>query len=207
MHVIFRAGMIVTWGRLKIKMSSYQYRNYKDKTVLFFVMEISIPEKVGFVLKRAPVTLTVMDKMNRNLTIIKHNKTWTIWLIKNEILQHDDVITWKHFPRHWPFVRGIHLSPDKSPHKGQWPGALMLSLISAWINGWVNNRESSDLRRHRAHYNAILMCNSCQVKCMSLSQYMQIIQVMRFQVIEWQRTMVYRPHRLREILTDSRMDK
>ena len=23
---------------------------------------------------------------------------------------HDDVIKWKHFPRHWPFVRGIHRS-------------------------------------------------------------------------------------------------
>ena len=24
---------------------------------------------------------------------------------------HDDVIKWKKFPRYWPFVRGIHLSP------------------------------------------------------------------------------------------------
>ena len=24
--------------------------------------------------------------------------------------QHDDVIKWKHFPRNWPFVRGIHRS-------------------------------------------------------------------------------------------------
>ena len=24
---------------------------------------------------------------------------------------HDDVIQWKHFPRYWPFVRGIHRSP------------------------------------------------------------------------------------------------
>ena len=24
---------------------------------------------------------------------------------------HDDVIEWKHFPRYWPFVRGIHRSP------------------------------------------------------------------------------------------------
>ena len=24
---------------------------------------------------------------------------------------HDDVIKWKHFPRYWPFVRGIHRSP------------------------------------------------------------------------------------------------
>ena len=33
--------------------------------------------------------------------------------------QHDDVIKWKHFPRYWPFVRGIHRSPVNYPHKGQ----------------------------------------------------------------------------------------
>ena len=32
---------------------------------------------------------------------------------------HDDVIKWKHFPRNWPFVRGIDRSPVNSPHKGQ----------------------------------------------------------------------------------------
>ena len=30
---------------------------------------------------------------------------------------HDDVIKWKHFPRYWPFVRGIHRSPVNSPHR------------------------------------------------------------------------------------------
>ena len=30
----------------------------------------------------------------------------------------------KHFPRYWPFVRGIPRSPVNSPHKGQWRGAL-----------------------------------------------------------------------------------
>ena len=35
---------------------------------------------------------------------------------------------------------------------GQWRGALIFSLICAWIKGWVNNRETGDLRRHRAHY-------------------------------------------------------
>ena len=63
----------------------------------------------------------------------------------------------KHFPRYWPFVRGIHRSPVNSPHKGQWRGALMFSLISARINGWVNNGEAGDLRRHRAHYGIIVM--------------------------------------------------
>ena len=47
--------------------------------------------------------------------------------------------------------------PVNSPHKGQWRGALMFSLIYVWINGWVNNREVGDLRRHRGHYDVIEM--------------------------------------------------
>ena len=65
--------------------------------------------------------------------------------------RHDDVIKWKHFSRYWPFVRGIHRFPVNSPHKGQWRGALMFSLICTRINGWVNNGEAGDLRRYRAH--------------------------------------------------------
>ena len=70
---------------------------------------------------------------------------------------HDDVIKWKHFPCYWPFVRGLHRSPVNSPHKGQWRGALMFSLICIWINGWVNNGEAGDLRLYRAHYDATVM--------------------------------------------------
>ena len=47
------------------------------------------------------------------------------------VFVHDDDIKWKHFPRYWPFVRGIHRSPVNSPHKGQWRGALMFTLICA----------------------------------------------------------------------------
>ena len=36
-------------------------------------------------------------------------------------------------------------------------GDLMFSLICTWINAWVNNREAGDLRRHRAHYDDIVM--------------------------------------------------
>ena len=42
--------------------------------------------------------------------------------------------------------------PGEFPHKSQWRGALMFSLIYARINGWVNNREAGDLRRYRIHY-------------------------------------------------------
>ena len=73
------------------------------------------------------------------------------------IRPHDDVIKWKHFPRYWPFVRGIHRSPVNSPHKGQWRGALMFTFIYTRINGWVNNCEAGNLRCNRAHYDVIVM--------------------------------------------------
>ena len=73
---------------------------------------------------------------------------------------HDDVIKWKHFQRYqrylWLLATGYwplpsvtdHRSPVNSPHKGQWRGAFIFSLVCTWINGWINNREAGDLRRH-----------------------------------------------------------
>ena len=61
----------------------------------------------------------------------------------------------EHFPRYWPFVRGIHRSPVNSPHKGQRRGALMFSLIctlnkrvskQSW--GWWLETPSWSLWRH-----------------------------------------------------------
>ena len=86
---------------------------------------------------------------------ILHDSGWDCYRVLS--WGHDDVIKWKHFPHYWPFVLGIHRSPVNSPHKGQWRGALMFSLISAWTNGWVNNRDAGDLRRHRVHYDVTVM--------------------------------------------------
>ena len=80
-------------------------------------------------------------------------------IIATQYENHDDVIKWRYFPRNWPFVRGIPWSPVNSPHKGQWRGAFMLSLICTRINGWVNNREAGDLRRYPAHYDVNVMCH------------------------------------------------
>ena len=82
------------------------------------------------------------------------------WFLNMMIMHgspHDDVIKWKHFPRYWPYARWIHRSPVNSPHKGQWRGALMFTLICTRINGWVNNRVAGDLRRHRAHSDVNVM--------------------------------------------------
>ena len=95
--------------------------------------------------------------------IMKHSHLWIQSQLEKFLcifcirLTRDDVIIWKHFPRYWPFVRGIHRGPVNSPHKGQWRGALTFSLISARINGWVNNGEAGDLIRHRAHYDVTVM--------------------------------------------------
>ena len=75
---------------------------------------------------------------------------------------HNNVFKWKHFPRFWSSVRGIHWSPVNSPHESKWRGALMFSLICVWINAWVNNREADDLRRNCAHYDVIAMINRCK---------------------------------------------
>ena len=70
--------------------------------------------------------------------------------------KHDDIIKWKYFPRYWPFVRGIHRSPVNSPHKGQWRGAMMFSLIrtlnkrlSKHSSDWWFGTPSCPLWRHR----------------------------------------------------------
>ena len=73
------------------------------------------------------------------------------------LLWHDGVIKWKHFPRYWAFVRGIHRTLVNSPHKGQWRGALTFSLNCIWINGCENNRNAGDLRRYRTHYDVIVV--------------------------------------------------
>ena len=100
------------------------------------------------------------------------------------MIVHDDVTKWKHFPRYWPFVRGTHWSSVNSPHKGQWRGALMFSLICAWINGWVNNSEAGDLRRHSAHYDVIVTVRIQGIKSIDLTkQYTHICNTQK--IIVW----------------------
>ena len=76
--------------------------------------------------------------------------------VLNETLQttHVYVIKWKHFPRYWPFLRGIHRSSVNSPHKGQTRGALMFPFFCAWANGWTDD---DVLGRHYIHYDVTVI--------------------------------------------------
>ena len=70
---------------------------------------------------------------------------------------YDDIIKWKYFLCYSPFVRGIHRSPVDSPHKGQWRGTFMFSLICVWTNDWTSNRDAGDLRHHSTQCDVTVM--------------------------------------------------
>ena len=91
-----------------------------------------------------------------------YSSLFSYWLMYFTILEskvldmcmtNDDVIKWKRFPRYWPFVQGIHRWPVNSPHKGQWRGAFMFSLICAiQSGGWWFETPSHPLWRHGNKY-------------------------------------------------------
>ena len=83
---------------------------------------------------------------NGHVTVIRHHVLHCYFDMRLCIMSwprllHDDVMKWKHFPRYWPFVGGIHRSPVD----------LRLN------NGWVNDRDSGNLRRHRAIFDVPVM--------------------------------------------------
>ena len=106
------------------------------------------------------ILLPILNEMCGNTVhYMKYRRSDVVFAYITRSLSHDDVIKWKQFPRCWPFVWRIHRSAVKSPLKGQWRGALMFTLIYAWMDDLVNNREAGDLRRYRAHYDVTVMWN------------------------------------------------
>ena len=62
----------------------------------------------------------------------------------------------------------LAICAGNSPVPGEFPAqrpvtrSFDVSLFSARINGWVNNGQACDLRRHRAHYDVIVMFSALQ---------------------------------------------
>ena len=61
---------------------------------------------------------------------------------------YDDVIIWKHFPRYWPFVRGIHRSPVTRSFDGFFDLRLNQQWSKQWRRRWFETPPDS-LWRHR----------------------------------------------------------
>ena len=91
----------------------------------------------------------------------------------NEIISNRNNETWRDelvpLPNPWwrhqmeTFSALLAICAGNSPVTGEFPAqrsvtrAMMFSLICAWINDWVHNREAGDLRHHHAHYDVIIM--------------------------------------------------
>ena len=73
------------------------------------------------------------------------------------------------------------------PHKGQWRGVSMFSLICSWINARVNNREAGDLRRHRAHYDVIVMLVAVTIHVSAYYSFNK-------NVLEWKKNKIHYCH-------------
>ena len=61
---------------------------------------------------------------------------------------HDDVIKWKHFPRNWPFVRGIHRSPAVTWSFDVFFDLRLNKRLSKQSWGWWFETLSCPLWRH-----------------------------------------------------------
>ena len=88
-------------------------------------LKINIVWKVVAILSRPKcVNHSTVGPVNTEHPIQYANKCLVLCFILL-LTWHDDVIKRKHYPRCWPFVRGIHRFPVNSPHKGQWREALI----------------------------------------------------------------------------------
>ena len=99
-----------------------------------------------------------------------HGSVWGQCLSTLLLIIMVDVIKWKHIPRYWLFMMGIHQSMVDSPHKDQWCWALIFSLICGWSYCWANNQDNGDLRWYRAHYDVtimimIILIFNCYIYC------------------------------------------
>ena len=102
----------------------------------------------------------ILTKLSTTLAEKAHKSA--VCIIRCRVLPKSFAHTWCHHQME-TFSALLAICEGNSPHKGQWCGALMFSLIYTWTNGWVNNRDASDLRCHYTHYDVTVMYNMAMV--------------------------------------------
>ena len=114
------------WGRKKVIIKYYYYqKNFFELTYSQFNISLQNFSMLYFSVEWLYYSLHLprVDKMSLKCQLCQlfshlRNASLNVahgWIL-NDIcwsqnsLFHDDVTKWKHFPRNWPFVRGIHRS-------------------------------------------------------------------------------------------------
>ena len=131
----YRAELLCGWNLTNA--IGYQMLTFNTRTALSRTLWTVNVYNTRTALSR---TLWTVNVYIHSIQMTMSGHTW---------IYHDYVIKGKHFRR--------NRSPVNSPHKDQWCGALMFSLICTRTNGWVNTREAGDLRRHCTLYDVTAM--------------------------------------------------
>ena len=155
-HYLNQCWVIVNWTlRNKLQWNSDQ------NTKLFInedASENTVCEKAAILSRGRWVNHIAWNGRLVKLAIT--GRSWKLWC--RQLYHYSSYWTWwRHqmetFSALLAICAGNSPVPVNSPHKGQWRGALLFSLICTRISGWVNNGEAGDLRRHRAHYDVTVM--------------------------------------------------
>ena len=103
--------------------------------------------------------------MTNTLSVYPYVRTWWLWHFSRFLSSKFKrlhqflrlVMPRKSFFRYWPFLMGIHRSPLDYLYKRPATLALMLFLMLAWTNGWINRRIAGKLRHHATHCDVIII--------------------------------------------------
>ena len=150
-------SLLLPWGGFDIKMLSYQYRNshYEYNIVSwpsYLYNGNSQIVKDGLVSKYGPGDLALVLNLGDHLISwwpVACRHTIFIWFNLDS-----SWAWWRHQMETFSALLALCAwnSPVNSPHTVHWRGALMFSLICAWISGWVNKQKPGDLR----HYSDVI---------------------------------------------------
>ena len=91
------------------------------------------------------LSVTLRDRLMRQIKIETCNAVFSLQRSESQRHQMETL------SRYWPFVREFTGHRWIPLTKASDAGALMFSLIRAWPNVWVNNRDTGDLTCHRTH--------------------------------------------------------
>ena len=92
--------------------------------------------------------------------LILNSKIYSTAYVLKQSIRHLGT-SWRHQMEAFSALRA--LCAGNSPVPGEFPSQKPVTqsfdvfLICAWTNGWANNREAGDLRRHRSHYDVTVM--------------------------------------------------
>ena len=84
------------WSRSQSQMASLGHNGFRALSIVIAFSNIPIKALARTLFRQKDRETDMRMDMYAETSVLTANPT------------HDDVIKWKHFPRYWPFVRGIH---------------------------------------------------------------------------------------------------